>query len=127
MKPTKVPFQKEHGQEAKSNNPSTWTTFEAAFGAYTKLPYFWRGIGYMFAVGDPYCGIDLDMCLSPDHSFITDWAEQALRWLPHAYAEFSPSDRGLKLIARGKFPIPQKNEECIRTNVQGCCFGWRLG
>ena len=126
MKPTKVPFQK-NGREAKSNDPSTWTTFEAAFGAYTKLPYFWRGIGYMFAVGDPYCGIDLDMCLSPDHSFITDWAEQALRWLPHAYAEFSPSDRGLKLIARGKFPIPQKNEECIRTNVQGCCFGWRLG
>ena len=106
---TKVPFQC-NGVEAESDNPATWNTFNAVRTIYSRNPTAWAGIGYMFAADDPFCGVDLDMCLSANHEFVTDWAEQALEWLDGAYVEFSPSDRGLKAFARGKFPIPPKSD-----------------
>lgn len=117
-KPTKVPFQC-NGFEAESDNKATWNTFAAVRTIYSRNPSAWAGIGYMFAADDSFCGVDLDMCLSPDHSFVTDWAEQALEWLAGAYVEFSPSDRGLKIFARGKFPIPPKSDG---KNASGRAF-----
>lgn len=118
-KPTKVPFQC-NGIEAKSNSPATWNTFKAVEYVYSRNPDAWGGVGYMFAADDDdFCGVDLDMCLSANHEFVTDWAEQALGWLAAAYVEFSPSDRGLKIFARGKFPIPQKSDG---ANASGRTF-----
>lgn len=105
--------------KAESDNPATWTTFDRAWAKYQNAPTKFDGVGYVFSADDPYCGVDLDLCLAPDGSFITDWAEQALEWLP-SYTEVSPSGRGLKIIARGRFPIPPDKTGKSFRGVAAC-------
>ncbi len=56
---TKPPYTPTTGDYAKSNDPTTWGTFEAAVKPpeIDDLP----AIGYMFQKDDPYVGIDLDL------------------------------------------------------------------
>lgn len=90
---TKIPIQP-NGAAAKSNDPATWTDFQtaAAFGLLA------------FELGDPYCGIDLDNCIDEDDN-LRQWAWKIIdRFEGVAYAEISPSKRGIKLITRGRKP-----------------------
>lgn len=100
-KPTKLPYQT-NNQLAKSNDATTWTTFEAV-AKRSKLPGF-SGIGFVFAVGDPFIGIDLDGCRHPDTGRIADWATEIANKLD-SYTEVSPSGTGIKVFARGLWRI----------------------
>ncbi len=93
---TKVPFQA-NGLRAKSNDPSTWASFDEcrkllALGS-------WSGIGFMFSDTDPYCGIDLDGCRNPETGRVAEWAK-AIVLAFGSYAEVSPSRTGIKIWAR---------------------------
>jgi hypothetical protein len=90
---TKIPIQP-NGSAAKSNDPTTWTDFETA-SAYGLLA---------FEIASPYTGIDLDNCID-DTGALRPWAWKIIdKFDGIAYAEVSPSMRGIKLITRGRKP-----------------------
>ncbi len=98
---TKIPYQTHSpGQKAKADVPSTWAGFDVAWAVY--LAGGFDGIGYEFAVDDPYFGVDVDDCLRA--GVVMPWAESHVHALLASYGEVSPSGKGLKFIARGKLP-----------------------
>lgn len=101
-KPTKLPCQM-NGQLAKSNDPTTWASIEAARLTY-EMTGNYDGIGYMFADDDNLCGIDLDGCRDPITGAIANWAREIIVSC-NTYAEVSPSKTGVKLFAVGKNPF----------------------
>lgn len=106
--PTKQPFQPD-GKPAKSNDANTWTTFDNALAQFERGGY--DGLGFMFADDDPFCGVDLDGCRDPETGEIAGWAKQTIDQL-ETYAEVSPSGTGVKLYAKGKWPLPNgKNKK----------------
>src|SRR5262249_48044089 len=58
---TKVPISAITLGNAKSNEPETWATLEAALHQYKEPSNNLDGIGFM--LGDGWAGIDLDDCL----------------------------------------------------------------
>jgi len=93
----KIPLQV-NGTAAKSNDPETWTDFDYAVAA---APCY---SGLAFEITEPYTGIDLDNCID-ENGEIRDWAVPILQHLEEvAYAEISPSGKGIKLITRGAKP-----------------------
>ncbi|MFM9965082.1 MAG: hypothetical protein ACKV2Q_28100 [Planctomycetaceae bacterium] len=97
---TKMPFQA-NGQPAKSNDPTTWTSFDKAW-AECAIPKKWSGIGFVFSADDPYCGIDLDGCRNPSTGEIAPWAAKLVHEFA-TYCEISPSETGVKLWVRGRW------------------------
>jgi putative DNA primase/helicase len=98
---TKIPHQPESPRrEARSNDPSTWATFDGAWGAYETGGF--DGIGYVFSADDPYFGVDFDRCL--DGHDVADWAAPLIARMEGTFGDVSPSNTGVKFIARGKLP-----------------------
>ena len=82
---------------SKTREPGRTSTRHGRRSAHRQA----RGIGFVFAAGDPYIGIDLDHCYAPDGTLYS-WAQdvlQAVRGL--AYIEKSPSGTGIHVILRG--------------------------
>jgi RecA-family ATPase len=97
-KQTKAPINPcAHGY-ARSNDPKTWGTYKQAYDCAMlgKMP----GVGFMLGNAD-YTGYDLDKCCNQKTGFIKPWAKEILV-LAETYAEYSPSGKGIRLIARGK-------------------------
>src|SRR3972149_56503 len=96
-KPTKVPYQI-NGHQAKSDDPTTWSTFAKVVATYKRGKY--SGIGFMFADNE-IVGIDCDHCI--ENGQITAEGQE---WLKRfgSYAEISHSGKGLHVIVRGKIP-----------------------
>jgi len=106
---TKVPVDPKTGNNASTNNPSTWGTFEEASEHYA-----WNkdndisGIGFVFTQNDPFCGVDLDDCRDPHTGQLEDWAIDILQQL-NSYCEISPSNTGIKVFACAKLPGHGRN------------------
>ncbi len=84
----KPPYQA-NGFKAKSNDLSTWTTFDNVVTAYRTGQF--DGIGIELGAG--YCGVDLDNCREPQSGEFTPWARDILD-VCGTYAEVSPSGTG---------------------------------
>jgi putative DNA primase/helicase len=97
-----------HGGNAKVNDPSTWGTFQQCLDYHishaNSIPAL-RTAGLMFAFSgnDPFCGVDLDDCRSPDTGEILPWGMEIINGL-RSYSEVSPTGTGVKIIAKGKMP-----------------------
>ena len=112
----KCPFQLS-GPKAKSNDATTWSTFEDAFQKYQSDQRY-AGIGFM--LGDGWSGVDFDECYDPETAEITLEVEAVLHRLA-SYSEISPSGVGLKTVVRGDKPDgPCKRKE---DNFQIECYG----
>lgn len=105
---TKMPFQV-NGSAAKSNDPATWSTFDAAWVRYELGGY--AGTGFMFSADDPFCGIDLDGCRNPETGEVSLWAREIIQRFD-SYTEMSPSKTGVKIFIIGSKP------ECRRNKVR---------
>lgn len=103
---TKIPYTTQ-GKPASSTNRETWTTFDAAWRAWSKGGY--TGVGYVFAPDDEFVGIDLDDCRDAATGEIAPWARAILDSLD-SYAEVSPSGTGVKVWARGTLARAIKTE-----------------
>ena len=95
----KLPINPHTKKAAKTNDPSTWGSFEDAVSCY--LDNNLNGISFLFTKEDPYVGIDLDGCfineiLSPE---IKDLVQRI-----GSYTEISPSGEGLHIIIKGELP-----------------------
>lgn len=100
-----------HDQEGKTypNKPEdTWATFPEAleYGRKTKA----GGIGFVFTETDPYCGIDIDGCVSRGRP--NDEACSVIGLLK-SYTEFSPSGNGIHVIVRGKLPAGGRRKGAV--------------
>jgi putative DNA primase/helicase len=98
---TKVPYDPITGKRARSNDLMTWRPFKDALEALERGDYC--GIGFVFCSGDSYTGIDLDDVRDPESGAIEEWALEIIEMVS-AYAEISPSGRGLHIIVRGELP-----------------------
>lgn len=84
-------------QYALVNDSSTWSDIDTAIHCCQK--YALDGIGFVFASGQPYVGIDLDTCFDPVSKQFSDSAQAIIDMLD-SYTEFSPSVYGVHIIIR---------------------------
>ena len=104
-KPTKVPYQaRTRLYHAKSDDPRTWASFEAAIEMYQHHAGHIDGIGFAFSAADCYCGIDLDRIWLSDADEGAPWAIRILEQFADTYSEVSPSDFGVKIWCKAKAP-----------------------
>jgi AAA domain len=96
---TKVPYNPRTGEEAKSTDPTTWSTRGEAetWAAFTNH----GGVGIVLSQlngGDCcLCGIDLDTCRDPNTETLQGWAREVIDRFK-TYTEVSPSGTGAKLF-----------------------------
>jgi hypothetical protein len=102
---TKVPYQacppppdEVFWPKAKPNDPSTWSSYDAALQTYLEGPG-WDGI---FMLGDDHAGVDCDRCINPEGA-VEPCAEEVVRQI-NSYSEISPTGTGGKILALGKLP-----------------------
>jgi len=108
----KIPKNPYTGNNAKSNDPSTWSDFTTACEACER--YHFDGIGFMFANG--YFGVDLDHCT--DNIDFCDEFVDALQ----SYAEYSKSGNGIHIICRGKLPDGARRRGNVEMYSSGRYF-----
>ena len=97
-KPTKVPYDaKVAGAYAKSNDSSTWTTFDKAYAVANDVLNDYDGCGFMLQ-GTPLVGIDFDGVLHDGvaEPFVLDVLEK----LGGPYCEITPSGNGLRAFVQ---------------------------
>lgn len=98
--------------EGKSNDPSTWASYEDA------LALGLDGVGFVFSPDDPYMGIDLDGCRDPATNEIAPWAWEIID-AANSYTEVSPSGTGVKIFGYGSLPLGVGNERTIGGEIGG--------
>ncbi len=118
-KSTKVPYSPRSGSRARSDDRETWGTFAKAREARRDGDY--DGIGFVFTVDDPFCGVDLDGCIDPETGEIELWAMQVLGELD-SYAEISPSGIGLHVIVRATLPEGRRRNGKVEMYDRGRFF-----
>lgn len=101
-KRTKIPYQP-NGHRASVKAPNTWSTFAAVHAAYQDGT--WDGIGFVFTEDDPFCGLDIDKCISPNFGLRPEARELIDSF--NTYTEVSPSGTGVKLIGEAKL-VPKE-------------------
>jgi hypothetical protein len=99
-KPAKVPHQVS-GPLAKSNDPSTWSTFEQARAAVAAGKF--DGVSYALSAEDGLVCVDLDNARNPETGHPEPWAAPIIHAL-RSYTEVSPSGTGYHVFVRGVIP-----------------------
>lgn len=117
-KPRKIPIDPKSGNWAKSNDPSTWSTFAQAIERYKRDGL--DGVGFVFSANDEYCGIDLDKCRDPATGTITKEAQDVIDGLD-SYVELSPSGTGVHILVKAK-PRAAAKVDWIEVYDQGRYF-----
>lgn len=87
---TKVPYDPVTGHKARTNQPTTFTTFDGAIAAMAN----YDGIGIRVANG--IAGIDLDHCLKK--GTLLPWAREIVGKFHDTYIEISPSGAGIRIF-----------------------------
>ena len=124
----KIPVTPGTGINAKSNDPSTWRSYDHAFDYYSKYQSM-AGVGFVFSENDPFAGFDLDDCRTPETGELTDRAKRILKAFD-TYSEISPSDTGVKGFCKGHLPGKGAAKWGIELYDRGRFFtvtGARLG
>ena len=108
----KIPKNPYTGNNAKSNDQTTWGTFDVACQACER--YHFDGLGFMFANG--YFGVDLDHCLDK-----IDFCDEFVETL-QSYAEISKSKSGLHIICKGELPNGARRKGNVEMYSSGRYF-----
>lgn len=99
----KMPINPKTYQAAKSNDDSTWGTYEECMDALKTYPSY--RIGFVF--NNDYIGVDLDDCWDDDKK-AKPWAKEILQKLSPAYMEYSISGDGCHVLLPRTTPLPGK-------------------
>lgn len=100
---TKVPYCPTTGARAKSDDPTTWTTYRTAAAAFVAQKFSSNGLGFVFSSDRGIVGVDLDKCADPETGELEPWAADVVSSL-NSYTEFSPSCRGVHVIVQATMP-----------------------
>ncbi len=115
----KVPFDPRTGARADPADPATWAPFDVAVAAYRGGP--WDGVGFVFAAGDGFVGVDLDDCVDPATHRPTETARETVAAFA-TYAEFSPSGTGVKLFGAATIPGERRRKGGVEMYAAGRFF-----
>jgi hypothetical protein len=105
----KVPYRSDGRGKAKSNDPSTWSTFAQALEGVQRG----RGDGLYYALQEAsgIVGIDLDHCV--ENGVIQPWARAYVNLL-NSWTCLSASGTGLRIFVKGTKP----STECKRGHTE---------
>lgn len=119
---TKVPINAETGEFAKSNDESTWSSFDAALDAIHQFDC--DGLGFFFK--EPYFGIDIDDVRPEIQRFLDGDTENNIVaefiGVMGTYAEISPSGNGIHIISKGELPAKGSRRGNIEMYSSGRFF-----
>lgn len=127
---TKVPIDANTGNLGRSNDESTWSSFNTALGAIDKFNC--DGLGFYFK--PPYFGIDLDNVRTEierykqgddEENIVSEFID-----LMGSYAEISVSGNGIHIIAKGELPDGGRRKGNVEIYNNGRFFvmtGNRIG
>lgn len=97
---TKVPVHPISGNPINANSRSNWFSFEEAIKYIGSKKV--TGVGFVFTKEDDFVGIDIDGCVDLNGQF-NQVAKEILSYFEgNAYAEYSPSGKGIHIIAKGE-------------------------
>jgi putative DNA primase/helicase len=116
---TKRPVNPMTGKYARTNDPSTWSSFDAAVSSCEK--YGLQGVGFVFTADDAYAGIDLDGCLDSETGVLSPEAREILDTFS-SYTEISPSGEGLHVFVKGRLPGGGRKNGKVEVYDQGRFF-----
>lgn len=102
---TKPPVDAKTGKAGKSNDPATWSTFDAALARFQSDPKL-AGIGLALTPDLGLTAIDADHVIDPETGDVDPKAADLLAAFQTTYAEISPSGTGYRLFCIGK---PQRD------------------
>jgi putative DNA primase/helicase len=108
----KLPINPAGGAKARTNDPSTWGTFESA----SKMAYRYDGIGFMFSDEDPFTVVDLDHCMD-ETGTIKDEARTIVNDL-NSYSEISTSGKGVHVIIDARKPGLRCRESKLHPDIE---------
>ena len=94
-------------QNAKSNDPATWSDFSTAVATAERLNL--AGVGLALSAQDGLTGLDLDHVIDPATGELDPLANEVLARFAGTYIEVSPSGHGLRIWCYGK---PQRSGKC---------------
>ena len=126
---TKVPYNAISGDKARSNDPTTWTTFRVAL--LGSIKYGFNGIGFMLGEdknnGTRYFGVDLDNHELPDGTkpmSVKEFEEFTNRIVHtlNSYAEYSHSGEGVHIICKGTLPEGRRKSQQVEMYDKGRFF-----
>ena len=117
---TKRPYNPLNNNMAKSNDESTWVSFEDAVNNLNG----YDGIGFFFV--EPYIGIDLDKVGNEIEEYLnnpdTDNIISEFINVLETYAEVSPSGTGIHLITKGELPKKGRRRGNVEIYDKGRFF-----
>src|SRR5258708_6292096 len=98
----KIPYTPKNGAAAKADDPNTWGTYQEAVNAWNANRRWYAGIGRELLKEQGITVIDLDKCID-ENGQLSPYAQYVVKLL-NSYTEYSPSDTGLHIWARGSIP-----------------------
>lgn len=115
-KPAKVPYQP-NGKKAKSNDSSTWYSFDVAMSTFQDIGGF-DGICWMMPIKPSgLIFIDIDHCIK--NGIIEPWAQQIIDEFD-SYTERSQSGNGLHILIDGTKPIRRCRKHGSPFEIYDC-------
>ena len=108
---TKVPYTPGN-LKASTTDTQTWESFDVCLAASGGDKSF-NGIGFVFAEGGEYTGIDFDHHRDPATGELDAFAKQHVSQL-NSYTEISQSGTGVHVIARGVIPSEKGRRDAKR-------------
>jgi len=108
----KLPMQTT-GHAAKSNDPSTWSTFKDALSAWETAKASFDGLGFMFTPESGIVGVDVDNCVEWDsdgEQRISKVGARVIELLD-SYTELSPSGSGIHVIVKAQLADALKDSK----------------
>lgn len=122
QKHTKIPFDAYTGQNAKSNDETTWSDYQTACESIEKFNA--TGLGFFFKA--PYFGIDIDNAEGEIQRYLAGDIESNMIYefieSMKSYAEYSQSGNGIHIIARGKLPTGRRRKGDVEMYDSGRFF-----
>lgn len=117
---TKRPYNPLNNNMAKSNDKTTWVSFDDAVSNLNG----YDGIGFFFV--EPYVGIDLDKVGNEIEEYLnnpdTDNIISEFINVLETYAEVSPSGTGIHLITKGELPKKGRRRGNVEIYDKGRFF-----
>ena len=114
----KLPISPWSGKVASCDKPQTWSTYRHV--CYARRKFRSDGIGFVFTISDPFCGIDLDQCRSLNGKIEPE--AQALIERLASYTELSPSGTGIHVLVKARLSGPGRRTGKVEIYDSGRYF-----
>jgi len=103
----KIPYHPDH-YGLSTKDVKRWVDFDTANSSQRLNPNKYKGVGFVLTDITDVVGIDLDDCVADGK--IAEWAQEIISAVG-SYTEFSPSRKGIRILATGTFHTDWNNHD----------------